>query len=255
MSFHDLMFEKGMFPDDFGGTRLALTNVQKNMIRSAHYATTDDRERNIAVITGLIQRHFVKKDVTAFGSAHALTVELENSLRRARYEASRYEFKLGLCDLSDRPALDVGIFAKIARTACAIANTNPGADGYIYLGVADKVSAADRVQHLFGTHPIVIGNMYFVGLTDDLKIMKVNFEQYIKKLILEISRSPLSEPLKTQITTTIDHAEYQGRPFVRIRVPSQSDLSSYDGAFPVRKNSETVDMGPAEVLAQSKLFK
>ena len=143
MSFHDLMFKGGMFPDDFQGIRSALTNVQKNMKRSAHHATTPDRERNIAVVTGLIQKHFVRKDVAVFGSAHALVVDLENSLRRARYEANRYEFKLGLCELGDTPALDPGMFAKIARTDCAIANTNPGADGYIYIGVADKKSAAE----------------------------------------------------------------------------------------------------------------
>jgi len=255
MSFHDLMFKGGMFPDDFQGIRGALANVQKNMKRSAHHATTPDRERNIAVVTGLIQKHFVKKDVAVFGSAHALVVDLENSLRRARYEANRYEFKLGLCELGDVPALDRGMFAKIARTACAIANTNPGADGYIYLGVADKKSAAERVEQLFGTQPIMIGDVFFVGVSADLKVMKVNFEEYFKKLILEIQRSPLSEPLRTQIMTTIDHAEYQGRPFVRIRVPGQSDLSSYEGTYPVRKNSETVDMGPGEVLAQSKLFR
>jgi hypothetical protein len=255
MSFHDLMFKNGMFPDDFDGIRRALTNVQKDMIRSAHYATTVDRARNIAVITGLIQKHFVKKDVGAFGSAHALVVDLENSLRRARYEASRYEFKLGLCDLSNTPALDKGMVSKIARTAAAIANTNPGHDGFIYLGVADKESAIRRVQELFGTQPIKIGDAYFIGLAHDLNIIGVNFEQYIKTLILEISKLPLSEPLRTQIITTIDHAEYQGRPFVRIRVPGQSELSSYDGAYPVRKNSETVDMGPAEAVAQSKLFK
>jgi hypothetical protein len=90
MSFHNLMFKSGMFPDDFIGIRNALTDIQKDMIRSAHHTTTADRERNIAVVTGLIQKHFVKKDVAAFGSANALMVELENSLRRARYEGWGY---------------------------------------------------------------------------------------------------------------------------------------------------------------------
>jgi hypothetical protein len=254
MSFHELMFKSGMFPDDFGAIRNALSDVQKDMIRSAHHTTTADRQRNIAVITGLIQKFFVKKDVAAFGSAHALVVDLENSLRRARYEASRYEFKLGVCDLSSTPALAQGMYAKLARTACAIANTNPGSDGYIYLGVADKQSATIRVQELFGTEPINIGNVYFVGLSHDLAIMEMDLENYIKRLIAEISKLDVSEPLRTQIATTIDHAEYQGRPFVRIRVPAQGELSSFEGAYPVRKNSETVDMGPTEAVAQSKLF-
>ena len=187
-----------MFPDNSAEIRNALTDVQKHMIRSAHYATTADRERNIAVITGLIQKHFVKKDVAAFGSAHALVVELENSLRRARYEASRYEFKLGVCELSNAPALDANMFSKIVRTACAIANTNPGHDGFIYLGVADKETAALRVQQLYGVSPIKIGDVFFIGVTADLRILKVNLEASVKRLILEFSKLPLSEPLKTR---------------------------------------------------------
>jgi hypothetical protein len=255
MAFHDLMFKSSMFPHDYSGIRSALTDVQKNMIRSAHHSTTKDRQRNISVITGLIQGYFVKQDIAAFGSAHALVVDLENSLRRARYEASRYEFKLGLCELGQNPCIDPGIFEKLARTACAIANTNPGCDGYIYLGVADKESAVNRVKHLFGTDAVMIGDVYFVGLNHDLIISNMKFDDYVKLIISEIGRSPISEPLKTQITTSLDHAEYQGRPFVRIRIPSQTELSSYDGHFPVRKNSETVDMSAAEAVSQSKMFR
>jgi hypothetical protein len=254
ITFHDLMFKRGMFPDNFKGIRDALTNVQNNMTRSAHYATTADRERNIGVITGLIQKYFVKKDVAAFGSAHALVVELENSLRRARYEASRYEFKLGVCDLGAVPAVDANMFGKLGWTAAAIANTNPGNDGFIYLGVADKITACDRVRQLYGIEPIQIGDVFFVGLRQELIITGSNFDDYLKRLIMELSKLPLSDPLRTQIVTTIDHAEYRGRPFIRIRVPAQKELSSYGGAYPVRKNSETVEMTAAEAVAQTKLF-
>ncbi len=254
MAFHDLMFRQGMYPDAFGNIRKALNDAQKDMIRSAHHSTTADRERNIAVIKGLIQGYFVKKDVASFGSSHGLIVDLENSLRRSKYEASRYEFKLGICELGGTPKLDAGMIPKLGRTACAIANTHPGANGYIYLGVADKEAAATRAKELFGIEPLKIGDVYFVGLDADLKILQSDFEQYLKSLIAGIGKLPISDPLRTQIVTTIDHAEYQGRPFVRIRVPSQPELSQYDGQYPVRKNSETIDLKPAEILAQSKLF-
>ena len=254
MSFHDLMFNHSMFPDDYKAIRLALSNVQKNMIRSGHHTTTPDRERNIAVITGLIQGDFVKQDVAAFGSSHGLVIDLENSLRRSKYEASRYEFKLGLCSLGPKPALDPGMGSKLGRTACAIANTHPGQDGFIYLGVADKENAVTRVHDLFGTDHFKIGEVYFVGLEHDLQILGVDFENYVKKLIVNLGEQPISEPLATQLVTTLDHAEYKGRPFVRIRVPAQLALSEFDGQYPVRKNSETVDMTAPELLAQSKLF-
>lgn len=254
MSFHNLMFKQGMFPDGHAAIRNSLNDAQRDMIRSAHHSTTSDRERNIAVITGLIQGSFVKKDVAAFGSAHGLVVDLENSLRRAKYEASRYEFKLGICELSENPKVDEGMYSKLGRTACAIANTHPGQDGFIYLGVADNGSAANRVKDMFDTESIKIGDVFFVGLDHDLRIMGLDLEAYVKNLIAEIGKLPMPDALRTQLVTTIDHAEYQRRPFVRFRVPPQPELSQYEDQYPVRKNSETVNMTAAESVAQSKLF-
>ena len=96
-AFYRLIFKQGMYADNFAKIRAALENSQKKMARLAHHIMTDNREDDIKIIIGLIQDAFVKKDVTAFGGAHALAAELENSLRRARYESDRYEFKAGIC--------------------------------------------------------------------------------------------------------------------------------------------------------------
>ncbi|WP_375598675.1 DUF262 domain-containing protein [Devosia sp. Naph2] len=254
MAVYDLMFKESKFPHDFPAIRAALSGSQTLLNRSAHHTTTADRQKDIGIITGLIQGAFVKKDVATLSSSHGLVVEVENSLRRARYEASRYEFKIGICSLSDKPALDMAMYSKLGRTACAIANTNPGADGYMYLGVADNEASANRVNELFGIEPLKIGEVFFVGLGHDLQVLNTNIEGYVKNIINRLSELPISDPLLTQIITSIDHAEYQGRPFIRLRVPQQSDLSTFAGSYPVRKNSDTVDMTPAEAVAQSKLF-
>lgn len=254
ISFFNLMFLQGMYPDDYAKIRTSLNNSQKLLTRSAHHTTTEDRDKNIKIITGLIQEAFVKKDIAAFGNAHTLMVDFENSLRRSKFESSRYEFKLGICELGATPKVDVEMYAKLGRTACAIANTHPGHDGFIYLGVADKVTAAERVNELFDTESITIGEVFFVGLQHDLQIMNMDMETYIKNLINELSKLPMADALRTQLITTIDHAEYQGRPFVRLRIPAQPELSHYEGQYPVRKNSDTVDLTPAEAVSQSKLF-
>jgi hypothetical protein len=248
------MSKTGMYAENLLGIRKALNDSQELMIRSAHHSTTDDRQRNISVIQGLIQPSFLKGDVAAFGGAHSLVVDLENSLRRARFEASRYEFKIGICRMSDPPVLDDKMYEKLSRTACAIANTHPGQDGYIYLGVADSHEAAEKAQKKSGEIPIEIGEVFFMGLNFDLKCMALDVEAYVKKLLVELAKQPIAQPLKTQIVTTIDHAEYRGRPFVRIRVPAQTQLTSFADQYPVRKNSETVNLTPIETLAQSKLF-
>ncbi|WP_160320051.1 GmrSD restriction endonuclease domain-containing protein [Rhodobacter capsulatus] len=253
-AYYELIIKEGKIPDNFEKIRSSLNNSQKALTMQAHYTTTADREANIGKMIGLIQKHFVKNDVAALGGAHSLVVDIENSLRRSKYETSRYEFKIGCCELSERPVLDEGMFKKLARTAAAIANTSPDADGYIYLGVADKESAANRVNKIFGSNVYKIGEVFFVGLNHDLACMKVDMEHYVKRLIKEISATPLDNTLKTQLITSLEHAEYRGAPFVRLRVPKQPQLTLYDGEYPIRKDSNTVNMTAAEAMSQSKLF-
>lgn len=254
-SYFNLMLKEGRVPEGFSQIRKALSGSQRSLTMSAHYTRTDDRVRNIGIITGLIQGGFVKRDVPIIGGAHSLVVEVENSLRRSKFESSRYEFKIGCCALTDPPTLDQGMFAKLARTAAAISNTSPDGDGYIYLGVADKEAGAERVAQLFGSKSYKLGEVFFVGIAHDLICLELDVDRYVKKLIAEIQGSALAEPLKTQLATSIEHAEYRGAPFVRLRVPRQAELTAYAGEYPIRKNSETVNMTAAEVLAQSKLFR
>lgn len=253
-AYYELIVKEGKIPDNLEKIRSSLNNSQKALTMQAHYTTVADREDNIGKMTGLIQKHFVKNDVAALGGAHSLVVDIENSLRRSKYETSRYEFKIGCCELSEPPVVDEGMFEKLARTAAAIANTSPDADGYIYLGVADKVSAANRVNKIYGSNIYKIGEVYFVGLNHDLDCMKVDMEHYVKRLVKEISATPLADPLRTQLITSLEHADYRGAPFVRLRVPKQSELTLYDGEYPIRKDSNTVNMTAAETMSQSKLF-
>lgn len=253
-AYYNLVIKEGKIPDDFERIRRALNNSQKALAMQAHYTTIEDRENNIAKMTGLIQGHFAKRDAPALGGAHSLVVDIENSLRRSRYETSRYEFKIGCCTLSEPPAVDQSMFQKLARTAAAIANTSPDTDGFIYLGVADKQAAAERVQQIHGTAIHKIGEVYFVGLQHDLDCMNVDMEAYVKRLIRELHNTPLADPLKTQLITSLEHADYRGAPFVRLRIPRQNELTPYDGEYPIRKDSNTVNMSAAETLAQSKLF-
>lgn len=254
-AYFNLIIKEGKLPDNFLQIRQSLAGCQKALTMQAHYTRTEDRIKNIGIMTGLIQNHFVKKDVPTLGGAHSLVVDLENSLRRSRFEAARYEFKIGCCLLSEPPALDPEMFSKLARTAAAIANTSPDSDGFIYLGVADKKSAADRVNAISGSPIYEIGQVFFVGLQHDLECLGINMEAYVKRLMQELQGSPLTDPLKTQLITSVEHADYKGAPFVRLRIPRQTELTSYDGEFPIRKDSNTVNMTAAEALSQAKMFR
>lgn len=146
MAMHDLVIVQELTPDDPSKLITALSGLQKDMITTAKYSKTVDRVRNIDKTKGLIQRYFVKKDPPMLRHGAGLALDLENSLRRSKVETGRYECKQGFVSLSDTRTYDSNLPRKILETICGIANIGPDADGFLFVGVADKLSDADRVK-------------------------------------------------------------------------------------------------------------
>jgi predicted HTH transcriptional regulator len=80
----------------------------------------------------------VAKDKFTLGQGAELIQTFKNSLLRSRIETTKYECKQGLIDLSPNRKLNNDLVPRVVETICGIANSDPGTDGYIFLGVADK---------------------------------------------------------------------------------------------------------------------
>jgi len=87
---------------------------------------------------GLIQKYFVVKNKFTLGQGAELIQTFKNSLLRSRIETTKYECKQGLIDRSQNRKLNNDLVPRVVETICGIANSDPGTDGYIFLGVADK---------------------------------------------------------------------------------------------------------------------
>ncbi|MCY0110731.1 DUF262 domain-containing protein [Pseudomonas monsensis] len=254
MALHHLVIVEERSPDDYQDIMKALTGLQKAMIRNANYATTADRIKNVDKTTGLIQRYFIKKDPPMLRHGAGLALDMENSLRRSRIETSRYECKQGLMTLSDSRTIDPNLPLKIITTICAIANVGPDADGYIFVGVADKEADANRIKELDDVDPVVVGSRYVVGLERELKLLKIGAEQYLERFLEHIRNSELSEPLKSQILSQTDFVEYKGLSVLRVRVPSQKEVSFVGNDAYIRENSSTVSAQGKKLLAANEAF-
>ena len=182
-------------------------------------------------------------------------LNIENSLRRSRIETSRYECKQGLLSLSHDRKINKKLINRIIETICGISNLGSDGDGYVFIGVADKESDANKIKTLDKVNPIEISGRYIVGIDRKAKASNKNIEDYVKVLTDAILTSELSDPLKTQIMTKIDTVFYKGQhTLVRITVPAQTDVSFIgDKAF-IRKDSSTTEVSGKELLAVSKLF-
>jgi hypothetical protein len=99
MAVFDLVVRQEKSPDRVPEIFDALINTGESLTSAAHYATTDDRTRNINTIKGLIQDHFVDRRPPVFTSGAGLILQVENCPRRSQIETSRYETKQGFLNL------------------------------------------------------------------------------------------------------------------------------------------------------------
>ena len=194
------------------------------------------------------------KDKSTLGQGAELIQTFKNSLLRSRIETTKYECKQGLIDLSPNRKLNNDLVRRVVETICGIANSDPGTDGYIFLGVADKKKDAENIKNLDGINPIEINDRYVVGIDREARVSGKTLEDYIGILINTIRKSDLTDTLKSQVLMKIDTIDFKGLSVIRINVPSQKQISYVGDKVFIREDSSTVEANPRKVVAVTQLF-
>jgi Putative DNA-binding domain len=202
----------------------------------------------------LIRDQFVAADVSALSHGPGMIFDFENSIRRSRTETTRYEFKQGLLRLDEARQVDPTIIQTILETLCGIANVGPDADGFLYIGIADKAVDAQRVHDLDGIEPIKFDHVDIVGVEREARQLGLGIDKYMRLLEDGISKSPLTEPLKTNLLTSLDLISYKGLQVIRVRVPRQTQLTFLMDECFLRFGSSTMKATGPQIAAASKLF-
>lgn len=254
MAIHNLVIVEEKTPANYEEIFKSISGLQKSMITTAKYSTTSDRLKNINMTKGLIQNSFVKKDPPLLRHGAGLALDFENSLRRSKIETSRYECKQGLVDLSHKRLFDKQLLPRIIQTLCGIANVGPDADGFLFIGVADKNSDSSKIEELDKIQPVKVGERFVVGIERELPLLSMTLEQYVSKIIGSIRESHLSEPLKSQLLSQIDTIEFRGKTVIRIRIPKQKEVSFIDDTAYIREGSETIIASGKKLLAANAIF-
>jgi len=254
MAFFSLIVTSQCAPGNPKEIMGALRDLQKKVQVGAHYTTTEDRTKNIDIVTGLLQRHFIRQDQPVLGHGAGLALDLENSLRRSSIETPRYEFKQGLLSLSPDREYSNAVVHRILETICGIANVGPEAAGYVFVGVADKQEDADKIRDLDGVSPRLVGQRFVVGIDREVKRLGITPEQYVERLLNSVRSSKLTETLKQQVLARIDMPTYGGLSVLRLTVPAQTELSFLDEKAFARDGSSTVEVTGPQLVAIAKLF-
>ena len=145
------------------------------------------------------------------------------------------------------------IISTIMETICGIANVGPDADGFLYIGIADKPADANRIRELDGIDPIKFDHVEIVGIEREAKQRGVSIDKYMRILQDGVERQ-LSEPLKTNILTSLDLISYKGLQVVRIRIPRQTQPTFLGEECYLRIGSSTKKATGPQIAAASKLF-
>jgi hypothetical protein len=254
MAFYGLIMNKGYLPSSPENIMLALNNLSKRIHVGQKHVKATERSKNIKVVTGLISDCFAKGDVASLGHGPGVTFDFENSIRRSRTETSRYEFKQGILRLDAKRELDTSFMQSLIETVCGIANVGSDADGFIYVGIADKAADAARVTTLDKVVPVKFEHIDIVGIEREAKVLGIQLDKYVKLFESALSAAPLSEPLKTQVRAGFDVVTVKGLSVLRMRIPKQSGPSFFGDECFFRAGSSTIRATGPQIAAISKLF-
>lgn len=242
MAIFDLVVRDQLTPNDANGMFTALSKSGERLVYSAHYAKTEDREKNIEVIKALIRKYFVKQEPPIITHGASLALDLENSLRRSKTESANYEMKQGILDLGNKRKIDTSLLSRINETICAIANLGPTSRGYLTIGVADKKADAERVKNLDCVAYTDIADRYVVGIDREAKILNKKLDDYLAIIVNSIRLSAIPEPLKTQVLTSLDVITFHGHTIVRLTIPEQKQPSFIENRCFVRHAANTIEL-------------
>lgn len=254
MAFYDLIMKQGHLPSSPEKIMPALNNLSDRIHVGQKHVKTADRLDNIKVVKGLIGDCFAKGDVATLGHGPGMVFDFENSIRRSRTETARYEFKQGILRLHGDRELDQSLVETLIETICGISNVGPDADGFLYVGIADKAADAARVTVLDGVKPLEFEHVQIVGIDREAKILSVPLDKYIKLFEDALSGAALSEPLKTQVRTALDVVSFKGMSILRVRIPKQTAPSFLGDECFFRAGSSTIRATGPQIAAITKQF-
>ena len=255
LAMHELMLD-GKRIADLQAVAGALNGVDTKLNAGKKGSTAQERRANINVIKGLIQGSYVDdSDWEKQVYASPTSVDLENYLRRSTIENAGFEFKQGLLDFNHGATDTSAMIRKLAKTACAMANTASPYTGQILIGVCDNDADAEKVKELHNVNPREISGKFIVGVAREAETLEISVERYFQLIRDGLGNSELSAALKQSILSELRMVNYYDLNVVVISVPKQSEVSFLGDDVFFRKGDQTQKItSPKEITEISKKF-
>jgi hypothetical protein len=239
VALHRSLFGNSMVVNDINRLGEGLTDIYSG-VDDRNKTKASEREKNISAIMKKIKQSLSPGNLpTNIYDADAHTT-INNILRFSRTESASLELKQGILKLHADRQVDEGIFDKVFRTACGMANANYSVDdAVILIGVADSEGDAKRVKQLDHIEPLKVGSHFIVGCQREERILEVNSDQYFTMWRDRILEAHFSPELKKSLLDNMRYCDYEGYGILLLTITKQSGPSTYNNKYWERNSDQT----------------
>lgn len=255
LAFHELIVGEGLKISSYSGVKASLRDIAERIERGRKATSPEGRRKNVDAVKGIIRSSFVIANPKLKIYANHSTSDIDAAIRRSEVELADYELKQGMVTLGDNRQVDQGIFDKILKTICAMANNGPGRASQILIGVCDKDGDAARIEKLDGIEARKVGKRKVVGVEREAAFLGITMEQYLSKWKDSIRNSSLTPAVRDSVLSHVDFNSYFGLGVIIITVPEQSELCYFGGQVYWR-SGDTTELAdtPEKIVNVAKRF-
>jgi hypothetical protein len=183
--------------------------------------------------------HFSKKDDALSRRIEESETEFNIRLHMALTETASFELKQGFTRLSDPTHFDDNMFRKVLRTASAMANAGPRAEGFIYFGVADDADDADSIRRMAGVEPISIADFFVTGTGHEIERLGHTMDSFTRLLSDKIKSSDLEPEFSSKLAGSLTPFRYKNYVIWSLHPQSIGRPTAWEEAFYVREGNST----------------
>lgn len=225
ISLHELFTIEKKSISNHSSVKAAILDLTRRIDTSRRSTSSDERRKNIDTIKALISPKLSPIDPAKDMLANHSALDVDGFIRSSGMELSRFELKQGVLELYGDRKVNTGLLDRLVETVCGIANNGPDRTGQVILGVSDTPKDAARATELDGVQPRSVGSWNVVGVDREAHALGIPLEKYHQLVRNHFEKSNLSDPLKSNVLSSIDYNPYYGLGVLVITVPAQKEPS------------------------------
>ncbi len=183
-ALYSLTFEDGMVPKSHEAVRDILNNFwgRKLSIPTGGSAWGKDKKKDLYPdVKKNLRKAFYRLEPKRATARLNSRMYIDSLLQGPITEEPLIELKQGFCTLSTPPVEDPDLFEQVMQTAVGMANHGKSAEGMILIGVADKPSAAARIEQIFGVKAVSLQNQLVVGTAEQIAHLGYDVDNWWRK--------------------------------------------------------------------------